>query len=177
MTSIFVAKLDFGVTQEELKSTFEEFGRVAKATIATDRETGKPKGFAFVEMFDEDEANRAIESLDGITINGRQIAVKKAEDRSNSRPADRPVRRDFNSDRRESSETPYKKVEEPKVIDPSLIIPTNPEKLVDRKKDVPKKKEKKLDFNDGKPRAKKMETYKKSGKNNRFIDFDDDDDF
>jgi RNA recognition motif-containing protein len=177
MTSIFVAKLDFGVTQEELKSTFEKFGRVAKATIATDRETGKPKGFAFVEMFDEDEANQAIESLDGISINGRQIAVKKAEDRSAGKPAERPVRRDFSAERRDPAETSFKKVEEPKIIDPSLIIPTNPAKLIDRKKDVPKKKEKKLDFNDGKPRAKKMETYKKSGKNNRFIDFDEDDEF
>jgi RNA recognition motif-containing protein len=176
MISIFVAKLDFGVTQEELKATFEQFGKVAKVSIATDRESGRPKGFAFVEMYNEEEANNAISSLDNFSINGRQIAVKRAEERGN-RP-ERPPRKDFNSDRpafkKESSETDYKRKEEPNIIDPSLIIPIDPIKLIDRKKDLPKKKEKKLDFNDGKPRPKKMETYKKSGKNNRFIDFDDD---
>eukprot|EP01041_Mallomonas_annulata_P039805 gene39805-63570_t len=108
MTSIFVAKLDFGVSQEELKSVFERFGRVNKVTIATDRETGKPRGFAFVEMFDESEADAAIENLDNSTLNGRQIAVKKAEDRSNSRPDNRSEnrgefkpRKDFSSDRGE----------------------------------------------------------------------------
>ena len=180
MISIFVAKLDFGVTQEELKSTFEKYGKVAKATIATDRETGKAKGFAFVEMFNEEEANQAIEALDGSSINGRQIAVKIAEERGANK-TDRPPRREFNSDRpvfkREGSDVPFKKPETPRIVDPSLALPIDPIKLVDRKKDLPKKKEKKVDLNDGRPRQKKMETYKKSGKNNRFFDVDDEDDF
>ena len=52
MTSIFVAKLDFGVSNQELRQLFENYGTVLKATVATDRETGKPRGFAFVEMAD-----------------------------------------------------------------------------------------------------------------------------
>jgi len=60
MTSIFVAKLDFGVTSEQLKETFEQYGKVLKATVATDRETGKSRGFGFVEMADSDEAKNAI---------------------------------------------------------------------------------------------------------------------
>ena len=50
MTNIFVARLDYGVTQEELKSTFEQYGQVNKVSLAIDKETGKSKGFAFIEM-------------------------------------------------------------------------------------------------------------------------------
>ena len=53
------------------------------------RETGKSRGFGFVEMFDDEEAQEAIRQLDGYTVNNREIAVKQAEDRSNSRPAPR----------------------------------------------------------------------------------------
>jgi RNA recognition motif-containing protein len=81
MTSIFVAKLDFNTSEEELKSLFEEHGRVNRVTIAKDRETGKPRGFAFVEMPDEAEADAAIAALDESSVNGRTIAVKKADDR------------------------------------------------------------------------------------------------
>jgi RNA recognition motif-containing protein len=65
MMNIFVARLDFGVSQEELRRVFEQYGKVNKVTIATDKETGKPKGFAFVEMFNDEEAQSAIKSLDG----------------------------------------------------------------------------------------------------------------
>ena len=54
MTSIFVAKLDFGVSNQELRQLFENYGTVLKATVATDRETGKHRGFAFVEMADRE---------------------------------------------------------------------------------------------------------------------------
>ncbi|MFN5418700.1 MAG: RNA recognition motif domain-containing protein [Flavobacteriia bacterium] len=193
MTSIFVAKLDFGVSQEELKSVFERFGRVNKVTIATDRETGKPRGFAFVEMFDESEADTAIQNLDNSTINGRQIAVKKAEDRSNARPDNRSEnrgefkpRKDFSSDRgeRKPFERPastYNKVT--KDSDDDAISPIAPIIEIDklkseaRKKELPKKKEVDKKISDGKPRQQKMEAYKKSGKNNRFFDIDDDDDY
>ena len=50
MTNIFVARLDYGVTQEELKSAFEQYGQVNKVSLAIDKETGKSKGFAFIEM-------------------------------------------------------------------------------------------------------------------------------
>lgn len=81
MTNIFVAKLDFSVTEEELRSLFEAYGGVKKVHIATDRETGKPRGFAFVEMYNDEQAQRAIAELDCKKINGRDIAVKEAEDR------------------------------------------------------------------------------------------------
>ena len=92
MTSIFVAKLDFGVSSEQLKQLFEQHGKVLKANVATDRETGKSRGFGFVEMPDPGEANTAIRALDGYLVNGRPIAVKEAEVRTNTRPpgASRP---------------------------------------------------------------------------------------
>ena len=90
MTSIFVAKLDFGVSNQELRQLFEIYGTVLKATVATDRETGKPRGFAFVEMADSSEAQRAIQALDGHIINGRALAVKEAEQRTDNRPNPRP---------------------------------------------------------------------------------------
>ena len=86
MTSIFVAKLDFGVTGEQLKQAFQDYGTVLKASVAMDRETGKSRGFGFVEMADREEALKAIDSLDGSMMNGRPIAVKEAEQRTDSRP-------------------------------------------------------------------------------------------
>ncbi|MDB4516919.1 RNA-binding protein, partial [Crocinitomicaceae bacterium] len=85
MTNIFVAKLDFGVSDETLRELFESYGTVLKCQIAKDRDTGKPRGFAFVEMKSPEETQVAIRALDGHTVNGRSIVVKLAEDRSNSR--------------------------------------------------------------------------------------------
>ncbi|MFM8962656.1 MAG: RNA recognition motif domain-containing protein, partial [Sphingomonadales bacterium] len=102
MTSIFVAKLDFGVSNQELRQLFEQYGTVLKATVATDRETGKPRGFAFVEMADRDEAQQAIRALDGHVINGRALAVKEAEQRTDSRPASKPFQPRENSPERSS---------------------------------------------------------------------------
>jgi RNA recognition motif-containing protein len=190
MTNIFVAKLDYGVTQEDLKAEFEQFGRVNKVSIAMDKETGKSKGFAFIEMFDENEADEAIKSLDGLTLKGRQIAVKKADDRSNSRPDNRGgsneraefnPRKDFGERKtyeklNNDLDKQYKKLDLIDDIKPALI-PTNPDKLkvLDRKKDAPKKVDKEKKLMDGKPKQQKMPAYKKSGKNNRFFDLDDDD--
>ena len=90
MTSIFVAKLDFGVTNEQLRQLFEQHGSVIKVNVATDRETGKSRGFAFVEMANREEAMNAINSLNGHMINGRDIAVKEAEQRGDTRPNNNP---------------------------------------------------------------------------------------
>jgi RNA recognition motif-containing protein len=87
MTSIFVAKLDFGIGNEDLKQAFARFGTVNKATVAMDRETGKSRGFGFVEMANAEEAQAAIQALDGSLLNGRPIAVKEAEQRGDSRPS------------------------------------------------------------------------------------------
>lgn len=79
--NIFVAKLDYGVNSEELKEVFEAYGTVNSCNVIIDRETGRSKGFGFVEMENEDEAQRAISSLDNSQLNGRGIVVKKAEAR------------------------------------------------------------------------------------------------
>jgi RNA recognition motif-containing protein len=113
MTSIFVAKLDFNITNEQLKQAFQAYGTVLKATVATDRETGKSRGFGFVEMANRDQALTAIKELDGSLLNGRPIAVKEADQRPEKRPnrenrpdfnrAPRDNRSDFNRNREQGS--------------------------------------------------------------------------
>jgi RNA recognition motif-containing protein len=80
---IFVAKLNFNTTSDDLRATFEQFGEVASATVIFDQETGNSKGFAFVEMPYDDEAMNAIESLDNADLDGYTIVVKKAEEHEN----------------------------------------------------------------------------------------------
>jgi RNA recognition motif-containing protein len=174
MTSIFVAKLDFNTTEEELKSLFEEHGKVNRVTIAKDRETGKPRGFAFVEMPNEAEADAAIDALDESSVNGRTIAVKKADDRGKS--GDRPergLRQDRpRDDNRPSNDfkRPDERISRP-IIAPEDVLPLKPERK--KEKEVfPKKALVKPDA----PKKPKMEAYKKSGKNNRFFDEDDEED-
>ena len=183
MTSIFVAKLDFGITGEQLKQAFQDYGTVLKATVAMDRETGKSRGFGFVEMADREDALKAIEGLDGSLLNGRPIAVKEAEQRTDSRPprdanSQRP---DFNKNRESNvGRTPFQRPESrfTETSEPAAFIPPIPEtlKTLEQRK---KEKEKKLkDWGDAEGRAKKpkMNAYKKSGKANRFFE-DDEDDF
>lgn len=79
--NIFVAKLDFQTTSEDLQSLFEQFGEVESAKVIFDRETGRSRGFAFVEMPSDDEGSEAINSLNGTSVDGRVIVVKKAEPR------------------------------------------------------------------------------------------------
>lgn len=180
MTSVFVAKLDFNTTDEQLKSLFERYGKVNRVTIAKDRETGKPRGFAFVEMLNDEEAESAISALDNTTVNGRTIAVKKADDRG-SKPqegggntsfnrSERPPRQDFKSTPAEKPA--FRKQDEfpptPAADQGDLIqIPGKTE----RKKEKPKDN---FDSKD-RPKQQKMAAYKKSGKSNRFFDDDDDD--
>jgi RNA recognition motif-containing protein len=185
MTSIFVAKLDFGITSEQVKQAFEAYGTVLKATVAVDKETGKSRGFAFVEMTDKEAAMNAIEALDGSTMNGRPIAVKEAEQRADNRPprdGSRP-RPEFNKSNDGSPSRPFKRDENraPRNDDrddsPKPFAPpaTEVPKVEIRKKSDKKGK----DFGDidGRSKKPKMDAYKKSGKNNRFFDDDDDDDF
>ena len=83
--NIFVANLNFKVQEEDLRETFEAYGEVDSARIITDRHTGRSKGFGFVEMSNSDEANRAIEELNEKEIEGRNLVVKVAEERSEQR--------------------------------------------------------------------------------------------
>jgi RNA recognition motif-containing protein len=81
--NIFVAKLNYDTSSEVLRETFEQFGTVESASVITDRETGRSKGFGFVEMPNDAEAQAAINALEGSDLDGKTIAVKKAEPREN----------------------------------------------------------------------------------------------
>jgi cold-inducible RNA-binding protein len=78
MKNIFVGNLSYNVSENAVRSLFEEYGTVERVSIATDRETGQQKGFAFVEMSVDAEGNRAIESLSGRELNGRALTVNEA---------------------------------------------------------------------------------------------------
>ena len=79
--NIFVGNLAFTTTEDDLTQLFEPFGTVSQARIATDRETGRSRGFGFVEMPNDAEAEAAIEELHGATIGGRQLTVNEARPR------------------------------------------------------------------------------------------------
>jgi RNA recognition motif-containing protein len=78
MKNIFVGNLSFGTTEQDVRTLFEGFGTVDRASIATDRDTGKSRGFAFVEMPNVDEGERAINELSGKEVNGRALTVNEA---------------------------------------------------------------------------------------------------
>ncbi len=78
MKNIFVGNLDFGATEESLRSLFEQHGTVERVNLVTDRDTGRARGFAFVEMTDSAEADRAIQALNGTTLGGRALNVNEA---------------------------------------------------------------------------------------------------
>lgn len=78
---IFVAGLPYDLDDAELEEIFEKFGKVDSAKVAMDRETGKSKGFGFVEMPNETEAKDAIENLNDISLGKKPLVVKQAEDR------------------------------------------------------------------------------------------------
>lgn len=79
---LFVANFPYSTTNEELSSLFGPHGNVLSVKIATDRETGRSRGFGFVEMGSEQEADNAIRELDGYQIGGRSLAVRIAEERA-----------------------------------------------------------------------------------------------
>ncbi|NJP10067.1 MAG: RNA-binding protein [Leptolyngbyaceae cyanobacterium RU_5_1] len=79
--SIYVGNLSYQVTQEDLVETFSEYGKVVSVQLPKDRETGRMRGFAFVEMSSEDEESAAIEALDGAEWMGRDLKVNKAKPR------------------------------------------------------------------------------------------------
>ena len=79
MKKIFVGNLDFGATDSTVRSLFEQYGNVESASVVTDRDTGRSRGFAFVEMADED-AERAIGALNGWTLLMGQVPMAAAQD-------------------------------------------------------------------------------------------------
>ncbi|MBU7586490.1 MAG: RNA-binding protein [Nostoc sp. TH1S01] len=85
--SIYVGNLSYQVTEEDIKGIFAEYGTVNRVQVPQDRETGRPRGFAFVEMGTDAEETAAIEALDGAEWMGRDLKVNKAkprEDRGSS---------------------------------------------------------------------------------------------
>lgn len=78
MKNIFVGNLDFGATEDSLRSMFEAHGAVERVSIMTDRDTGRSRGFAFVEMTNAEDADRAIAALNGAEMGGRALNVNEA---------------------------------------------------------------------------------------------------
>lgn len=78
MKNIFVGNLAFSATEDSIRSLFEQYGTVDKVDVVTDRETGRSRGFAFVEMADADAADRAIAALNGQAFSGRTLNVNEA---------------------------------------------------------------------------------------------------
>lgn len=78
MKNIYVGNLSFDASEDQVRSLFEAYGAVDKVNIVTDRDTGQPRGFAFVEMVDDDAANKAIEALNGTNLGGRNLNINEA---------------------------------------------------------------------------------------------------
>ena len=99
MKNIYVGNLDFGVTEEQLRTLFATYGQVDKVTVVTDRDTGQPRGFGFVEMANDAEAEKAMLSLNASDLAGRKLNVNEARpkvERGNRAGGDRGG---FRSDR------------------------------------------------------------------------------
>lgn len=90
--NIFIAKLNFKTTSDVLKETFEEYGEVSSAKVIMDHATGRSKGFGFVEMPDDDAAQKAIDELNDAELDGTKIVVKKANPKNDSGSGQRSFR-------------------------------------------------------------------------------------
>ena len=82
MINIYVGNLPYNTTDAELEEVFAPFGSVAKAKVIMDRETGRSRGFGFVEMDNDDEGKAAIEALNGSDMDGRDLTVNEARPRT-----------------------------------------------------------------------------------------------
>ena len=80
---IYVGNMPYSMTEDELRDLFVEHGEVSSVAIINDRQTGRPRGFGFVEMETEDAGEKAIEALNSQEVGGRQLVVNKARPRQN----------------------------------------------------------------------------------------------
>jgi len=87
--NMYIGNLAYDVTENDLRNAFSEFGEVSSVKIITDKFSGRPKGFGFVEMPDNSEADQAIKALNGKVFNGRSIKVNQARPRG-GKPQRRP---------------------------------------------------------------------------------------
>ncbi len=86
---LYVANLEWSITDAQLEEFFKQVGPVAFAKVITDRETGRSRGFGFVEFENDDLANEAIKKLDGVAFNKRNIIVKTANPKSENKQGER----------------------------------------------------------------------------------------
>src|SRR5712672_2445047 len=84
MKSLFVGNMNFQTSESDLRALFEPFGQVTRVHMAMDRETGRARGFAFVEMPNDEEAAKAIAGLDGKELGGRNLKVNEARHKATS---------------------------------------------------------------------------------------------
>jgi RNA recognition motif-containing protein len=80
--NIFVGNLDFAATESSIRGLFEPYGNIERVNLITDRDTGRSRGFAFVEMTDPAEADRAIAALNGTELDGRALNINEARPKS-----------------------------------------------------------------------------------------------
>ncbi len=85
MINIYVGNLPFSATEDEVRSLFSTYGEVSRVHLVTDRETGRPRGFGFVEMADESKGKQAIDGLGEAEMGGRQLKINEARPRENNR--------------------------------------------------------------------------------------------
>lgn len=95
--SIYVGNIPYKVTEEDLSGVFADYGTVKRVYLPTDRESGRMRGFGFVEMANEAEEDKAIETLDGAEWMGRELRVNKARPRENDRGGSGSSRRNNDS--------------------------------------------------------------------------------
>src|SRR5437762_10309970 len=84
MKNIFVGNLSFRSTEDDIRALFEAYGTVDRVNIVTDRDSGQPRGFAFVEMTNDAEGDRAIEAINGREVEGRALNVNEARPKGES---------------------------------------------------------------------------------------------
>jgi RNA recognition motif-containing protein len=85
MKNIYVGNLSYDATEDAIRALFEAYGAVDRVSIITDRDTGQPRGFAFVEMTDDEAAGKAVEALNGTKLGGRNLNINEARPKE-SRP-------------------------------------------------------------------------------------------
>ncbi|MEN9215767.1 MAG: RNA-binding protein [Gloeomargarita sp. HHBFW_bins_162] len=94
--TIYIGNLNYRVTKEDIQEVFAEYGSVKNVVLPMDRETGRMRGFAFVEMNEDDQEDKAITELDGAEWMGRQLRVNKARPKEDRPRENFGGRRDFN---------------------------------------------------------------------------------
>jgi cold-inducible RNA-binding protein len=94
-TKLFVGNLSFNLTEQDLREAFAPFGTVTDVAVMLDRATNRPRGFAFVSMSSKEEADKAIQGLNGKALDGRALTVNEARPREDRPSGDRGARRPY----------------------------------------------------------------------------------